>query len=41
MSEKPEKVMIPLPDNLAELSDVELEALAEDIYRQLMGNGST
>lgn len=32
-----EKRLIDLPDNLDELSEDELDALAEDIYRQLIG----
>jgi len=33
-----DKRMIALPDNLDELSEDELDALAEDIYRQLIGD---
>lgn len=39
MGAKPEKVMVELPDDLASMSDEQLDALAEDIYRQLMGDG--
>ena len=37
MPSKPEKVMIELPDNLLDMSDEELDALAEVVYRQLKG----
>lgn len=40
MESKPEKVMVELPEDLVSMSDEQLDALAEDIYRQLMGDGS-
>ena len=36
---KPEKQMIELPENLSEMSDEELDALADEIYRQLTTSG--
>jgi hypothetical protein len=38
MPSKPEKVMIELPDDLLDMSDEQLDALAEVIYRQLKGD---